>query len=99
MRILIVTDAWHPQINGVVRTLEATAHHLGLMGHEVEVVSPDLQSWRTIAAPTYPSIKLELFAGSRLRRIMLRFNPDVIHIATEGPLGRAARNLCLERKK
>jgi glycosyltransferase involved in cell wall biosynthesis len=99
MRILIVTDAWHPQVNGVVRTLEATAHHLGLMGHEVEVVGPDLQSWRMIAAPTYPSIKLELFAGSRLQRLMGRFNPDLIHIATEGPLGWAARNLCLKLQR
>jgi glycosyltransferase involved in cell wall biosynthesis len=95
MRILIVSDAWHPQINGVVRTLEATSRELQRMGHEVKVVGPDLQSWRSFPAPSYPSIRLEFFAHGRLQQIMASFQPDVIHIATEGPLGWAVRHVCL----
>jgi glycosyltransferase involved in cell wall biosynthesis len=98
MRILIISDAWHPQINGVVRSLEATTRHLRQMGHEVEVIGPK-NSWRTIAAPSYPSIKLEFFARPRLRHILTSFKPDFIHIATEGPLGWASRNLCLQLQK
>lgn len=96
MRVLIVSDAWQPQINGVVRTLECTSRVLREMGHVVEVIGPETGSWRTIAAPSYPSIKLELLARPRLHAVIDRFNPDCIHIATEGPLGWAARNLCLK---
>jgi glycosyltransferase involved in cell wall biosynthesis len=99
MRVLIISDAWHPQINGVVRTLEATAAQLRRMGHQVEIIGPAVASWRTIAAPSYPSIRLEFFARPRLRRVVETFRPDFIHIATEGPLGWAARSLCLQLQK
>lgn len=99
MKVFIVSDAWHPQVNGVVRTLEATSRELGRMGHEVRIVGPAGERWSTFAAPTYPDIKLEFFARPRLRREMEEFAPDFIHIATEGPLGWAARNLCLQLRK
>ncbi|MCS6855557.1 MAG: glycosyltransferase family 1 protein [Elioraea sp.] len=95
MRILIVSDAWTPQVNGVVRTLATVGEELRGMGHTVEVIGPD--RFRTIAAPTEPSVRLALFPGRRLRRLVDSFRPDAIHIATEGPLGFAARRLCLAR--
>jgi glycosyltransferase involved in cell wall biosynthesis len=95
MKILIVSDAWEPQVNGVVRTLQATSRELKKMGHDVLVVGPDATRWCSIKTPTYPDITLELFARRRLRKIIERFQPDFIHIATEGPLGWAMRNLCL----
>ncbi len=99
MKILIVSDAWHPQVNGVVRSLEATARILETRGHAVRVVGPDISRWCAVAAPSYPSIKLEFFARPRLRATMEDFAPDFIHIATEGPLGWAARNLCLQARR
>ena len=69
-KILIVTDAWHPQINGVVRTLETTARELQRQGHDVKIVGPDVTRWSTFAAPSYPSIKLEFFGRERIRRIV-----------------------------
>ncbi|MBI1273376.1 MAG: glycosyltransferase [Alphaproteobacteria bacterium] len=94
-RILIVSDAWHPQTNGVVRTLEHTSAELAKMGHTVEMVGPDIDGSLTFPLPTYPEIKLEMFAYGRIRKIYRAFNPDYIHIATEGPLGWAARRVCL----
>jgi glycosyltransferase involved in cell wall biosynthesis len=94
MKVLIISDAWHPQVNGVVRTLEATARELHKEKHEVKIVGPE-PTWRTFEAPTYPDIRLEFFARRRLRRALDQFQPDFIHIATEGPLGWAGRNMCL----
>ena len=99
MKIMIISDAWHPQINGVVRTLEATVQNLQKLGHEVQIIGPDSSRWCTIAAPTYPDIKLEFFARLRLRRLLNKFQPDFLHVATEGPLGWAARNLCLQLRR
>ncbi len=96
MRILIVSDAWTPQVNGVVRTLTTVAEELRALGNTVEVIGPD--RFRTIPAPTEPSVRLALFPGRRLRRLIDDFRPDAIHIATEGPLGYAARRLCLARR-
>jgi len=96
-KILIVTDAWHPQINGVVRTLEATAHVLKQQGHEVCIVGPDSAHGFTLALPFYPSIQLTFFAGRYIRTLFDTFQPDFIHIATEGPLGWSTRRLCLQR--
>ena len=96
MKILLVTDAWFPQVNGVVRTLSTVADELRGMGHVVEVVSPD--RFRTIPCPTYPEIRLALFPKTGIKRILDAFQPDAIHIATEGPLGWAARRLCLRRR-
>jgi len=95
MKILTVTDAWHPQVNGVVRTIEATNRELLLAGHAVEVVSP--LSFRTIACPGYPEIRLSLLPGRRMARLIDAARPDAVHIATEGPLGAAARRYCLRR--
>lgn len=97
MKILIVTDAWHPQINGVVRTLEATARELEHRGHAVRIAGPDAQRPFCIPMPGYPEILLEFFAGSRLARLLDRFRPDLIHLATEGPLGWSMRRLCRKR--
>jgi glycosyltransferase involved in cell wall biosynthesis len=97
LKILIISDAWRPQINGVVRTLEATARELGKLGHEALVVGPDENRRTAYPLPSYPEITLELFAGRRLERLLREFHPDFIHIATEGPLGWAARRLCLKR--
>ena len=98
MKILVVTDAWRPQINGVVRTLEMTAAELARLGHETCVVGPDVARRATLSVPFYPEIKLEFFARRRLERIFDDFAPDAIHIATEGPLGWTARNLCVDRR-
>jgi len=93
MRILIVTDAWPPQINGVVRTYTRLREELLARGHAVEVISPDL--FRTIPCPGYSEIRLAVGAGAGVRRRIEAFAPDAIHLATEGPLGFAARRHCL----
>ena len=92
MRIMIVTDAWFPQTNGVVRTLAHTAAWLGRFGHEVRTLTP--RDFRSIPCPTYPEIRLSLFPGAGVREAIRSFAPQVIHIATEGPLGLAARRYC-----
>ncbi len=97
MKILIISDAWHPQINGVLRTLEATTQELILQGHEVRVLGPDPHRWCTFSAPSYAEIKLEFFASSRIAAFLDKFRPDFIHIATEGPLGFSARSVCLRQ--
>ena len=94
MRVLIATDAWEPQVNGVVRTLARTTAELRALGHEVEVVSPD--GFRTVPLPTYPEIRLAVNAYEPMQERFKAFEPEAIHIATEGPLGLAARRLCLE---
>jgi glycosyltransferase involved in cell wall biosynthesis len=95
MRIAVVTDAWHPQINGVVRTLSAMQDGLIAAGHEVAMLGPD--RFRTIPCPFYPAIRLAVGADGALRRCLAGFRPDAVHIATEGPLGLAARSYCLAR--
>jgi glycosyltransferase involved in cell wall biosynthesis len=95
MRIVIVSDAWLPQINGVVRTLMRTVEELRALGHEAEVVSPDL--FHSLPCPTYSEIRLAVLPRRRLARLLDRFQPCAIHIATEGPLGLAARRHCLAR--
>ncbi|WP_114087721.1 glycosyltransferase family 1 protein [Thalassospira profundimaris] len=96
MRILIVSDAWRPQINGVVRTLETVRAELIAQGHDVRIISPD--QFKTIPCPTYPEIRLAIFARRKLSRMIDAMQPVAIHIATEGPLGQAARAYCLKRK-
>ena len=95
MKILIVTDAWTPQINGVVRTLQMTVRELVALGHAVEILSPDL--FRSIPCPGYAEIRLALAGRSQVRRRMLALAPDALHIATEGPLGIHARAVARER--
>ena len=89
-RILIVSDAWEPQVNGVVRTLATVAKELRAMGHVVEIIGPN--QFRTVRCPTYPDIRLSLLPRRRLIRMIEAFQPDALHIATEGPLGLAARS-------
>ena len=95
MRIAIVSDAWRPQINGVVRTIETVAQLLRAQGHDVEVFGPD--RFRTLPCPTYPEIRLSLFPAARLDHMLKLYAPDAIHLVTEGPLGWAARAFCLRR--
>jgi len=95
MRIALVTDAWLPQTNGVVRTLTITAEKLSQAGHEVTPITP--ADFRTVPCPTYPEIRLSLFAARKVRRRLDALDPDAVHIATEGPLGLAARRWCLRR--
>ncbi|MDR2195922.1 MAG: glycosyltransferase family 1 protein [Gallionellaceae bacterium] len=90
-----MTDAWEPQVNGVVRTLKMTRRELQRMGHEVEFLTPSM--FRSIPCPTYPEIALAIsFPGSVARKIDA-FAPDCLHIATEGPLGWIARNIAIRR--
>jgi glycosyltransferase involved in cell wall biosynthesis len=89
-RILIITDAWQPQVNGVVRTLTTVVLELRAMGHVVEVIGPD--RFRTFPCPTYPDIALSFMPRRSLVRMIEAFQPDAMHIATEGPLGIAARS-------
>jgi glycosyltransferase involved in cell wall biosynthesis len=96
MRILIVSDAWFPQINGVVRTLNTVRGELEKKGHRVEVIGPS--RFRTIPCPTYPEIPLAIDALWRIGRMIRDFDPQAIHIATEGPLGMATRRYCRKRK-
>ncbi len=95
MRIALVTDAWSPQVNGVVRTLASLVGELAEAGHAVETVSPD--RFRTIPCPTYSEIRLALRPRRRIAALLESHRPDAIHIATEGPLGIAARSFCLAR--
>ena len=94
--IAIVTDAWHPQTNGVVRTLSTTCDILRSWGHEVTVISPE--QYRSFPAPTYPEIRLALTWPGEVGRQLARIKPDAVHIATEGPLGFAARRYCRNRR-
>ncbi|MCC6068431.1 glycosyltransferase family 1 protein [Ferrovum sp. PN-J185] len=96
MKIMIVTDAWDPQVNGVVRTLKNTRKELELLGHQVEMLTP--QEFNTVPCPTYPDIRLSLFPGAKVRERIRQYNPDALHIATEGPLGLAARAFAVKRK-
>lgn len=95
MRIALVSDAWAPQVNGVVRTLNALIRELAQRGHAVTPITPDL--FRTLPCPTYPEIRLALRPFRRIAELVGEARPDAIHITTEGPLGFAARRFCLRR--
>jgi glycosyltransferase involved in cell wall biosynthesis len=95
VRVAIVSDAWDPQINGVVTTLKRTCEELAILGHSAEVIGPD--RFHTLPCPGYRSIRLALWPSPRLTRMLDELAPDAIHIATEGPLGQAARRFCLDR--
>lgn len=95
MRIVIATDAWHPQVNGVVRSLDTTIHCLRGIGHEVLVIEPSL--FRTVPCPTYPEIRLALGGRRTIVELLAGFGPDDrIHLSTEGPIGWAVRNWCVK---
>src|ERR1700757_3077122 len=93
MKIMIVSDAWSPQTNGVVTTLTQTVASLTRFGHEVGMVTPN--SFRTIPCPSYPEIRIALFPYRKVARLIAAFQPNALHIATEGPLGFAARRYCV----
>ena len=95
MRIVLVTDAWPPQVNGVVRTWTTMQRLLTAWGHELIVVSPN--GARTVPAPSEPDLRLCLTPGRQLRKVLGDTVPDALHIATEGPLGLAARRMALRR--
>ncbi|MFP5344832.1 MAG: glycosyltransferase family 4 protein [Gammaproteobacteria bacterium] len=95
MKIVIVSDAWFPQINGVVTSLSKTIQELERLGHQIRTVTPD--QFRTIPCPTYPEIQLALNPRKKVRELIEAFQPDAVHIATEGPLGLAARAWCIKR--
>jgi glycosyltransferase involved in cell wall biosynthesis len=96
LRVLIVTDAWSPQVNGVVRTLQALSAELTAMGHQVRLATPENQT--TLPLPTYPEIRLALFPRQAILSAIEEFSPDAIHIATEGTMGLTARAICVERR-
>ncbi len=95
MKVLVVTDAWHPQVNGVVRTLGHVAREAPALGAELELLTPS--GFRTIPMPTYPEIRLSLVSPSMVARRLDNIQPNAIHIASEGPLGQAMRRVCLRR--
>lgn len=95
MRLLIVSDAWYPQINGVVRTLDTTRQYLAAAGHQVEVIGPD--RFRTVPTPGYAEIRLAVKPKRKLRHLVDGFAPEAVHIATEGPIGWAMRSIALAR--
>ena len=96
MKILVVSDAWSPQINGVVITLRNTIRELESQGHTVATITPE--GFKSIPCPTYPEIRLALFPGRRVAQLLEEFMPEAVHIATEGPLGLAARRHCLRKR-
>jgi glycosyltransferase involved in cell wall biosynthesis len=96
MRILIATDAWHPQVNGVVRTLTSLARSASALGAEVDFLTPD--GFPSLAVPTYPGLRVALPNRREIARRVEAAAPDAIHIATEGPIGWAVRAYCRRRK-
>lgn len=96
MRIAIATDAWEPQVNGVVTTLSQTRDELAKQGNVVRMITP--KGRRTIPLPTYPEIRLTLLGGRKIARELDDFSPDCVHIATEGTIGLSVRRYCLRRK-
>ncbi|MEJ2125563.1 MAG: glycosyltransferase family 1 protein [Alphaproteobacteria bacterium] len=93
MRIFIATDAWRPQINGVVNTYLHIGEQLVRLGHEVEFLTPE--DFKTLPLPTYPEIRLALIRPAHVKQRIEAFRPDYIHIATEGTIGLATRRYCL----
>lgn len=97
MKLVIVTDAWHPQVNGVVRTLERTRVELVKLGHQVEIISPDM--FFTVPLPTYPEIRVSITTTSAVAAKIESLDVEHIHIATEATLGHAAKRYCINKKR
>ncbi|SFG15381.1 Glycosyltransferase involved in cell wall bisynthesis [Novosphingobium sp. CF614] len=95
MKLALATDAWLPQVNGVVRSLSATLDELETRGYCVEKITPD--RFLTVPMPGYASIRLAMAPRFGVRRMLDRAAPEIVHIATEGPIGWAARGWCLSR--
>ena len=96
MKILIVTDAWYPQVNGVCRTLKNLGDELKKIGHQVEYIEPN--QFFTIPMPKYNEIKLSLNVWPRVGKLISKADADIIHIATEGPIGIFAKRYCVKNK-
>jgi glycosyltransferase involved in cell wall biosynthesis len=96
MRVLVATDAWHPQVNGVVRTYERLAVEAGKLGFEIVFLAPS--AFRTLPCPTYPEIRLALAGPRAIAAHIQKAKPDFIHIATEGPIGLMTRRYCRKTK-
>jgi len=97
MKFVLVTDAWQPQVNGVVRTWQHVTQEMRKLGHETHVINPS--QFKTIGAPRYPEIRLALLPGRAVWRKLKELDADAIHIATEGPLGSAARKYCTKNNR
>ena len=96
MKILIVTDAWYPQVNGVCRTLKNLGDELKKIGHQVEYIEPN--QFFTVPMPKYNEIKLSLNVWPRVGKLISKADADIIHIATEGPIGIFAKRYCVKNK-
>lgn len=96
LKIVIVTDAWEPQINGVVRTLSKTKENLELMGYQVKMITP--LDFKTFPLPSYKSIRVSYYPLSKVGKTIKEFDPDIVHIATEATLGIVARSYCIRKK-
>src|SRR3979409_2355925 len=96
MRLLMATDAWHPQVNGVVRTLTSLARSASALGAEVQFLTPE--GFFSVGVPTYPGLRVALPNGREIARRIEAAAPDAIHIATEGPIGWGVRAYCPRRK-
>ena len=95
LKIIIATDAWKPQLNGVVRTLDTLGRILTKFGNEVLYITPN--EFKSVPLPSYPEIRLSVMPNRKVAKMINEFQPDAIHIATEGPIGRAARRFCKRR--
>jgi glycosyltransferase involved in cell wall biosynthesis len=95
MRLALLTDAWSPQVNGVVTTWTQVVRRLRERGHDVLVVHPAM--FRTVPLPRYPDIRLAVLPSRRLSLLLNEFTPDAVHIPTEGPIGLAGRSFCRRR--
>lgn len=95
LKIVVATDAWKPQLNGVVRTLDTLGKILTDFGNEVLYITPN--DFRSVPLPSYPEIRLSLLPNRKVAKMINDFQPDAIHIATEGPIGRATRRFCKRR--
>jgi len=95
MRILVATDAWHPQVNGVVRTLTMMADAAKTLGADVSFITP--QSFPTVGLPSYPDLRVAIPRPGKIARLIAAAQADCIHIATEGPIGIAVRSYCRKR--
>lgn len=96
MKILIITDAWYPQVNGVCRTLKNLGEQLKILNHQVEYIEPG--QFLTIPMPKYNEIRLAINVWPKVGKMIKTCNPDIIHIATEGPIGIAAKRYCVKNK-
>jgi len=94
MRFVLITDAWEPQVNGVVRTWQHVTREMRKLGHQTHIIQPGM--FKTLGAPRYPEIRLAILPGKRVRRMLDELSADAVHIATEGPLGMAARKWCVK---